>query len=65
MLYMYLYFCTADLPQSLQQIFPVTADGCYLTTPPSLDDRRCFFYDVIMSKPLCNPPSKPLPLTGN
>lgn len=53
----------ADLPQSLQQIFPVTADGCYLTTPPSLDDRRCFFYDVIMSKPLCNPPSKPLPLT--
>ena len=57
-------FHSANLPESLTQLFPAVNSTCYMTTPPLLHDRESFFYDILLKKPLQNPPDKPVKSTG-
>ncbi len=53
-----------ELPPKLKEVFPDTGSQAFNVVPPTLDQRKLFFYEVLLEKPFLPPPSKPKLLSG-
>ncbi len=53
-----------DLPSQLQEVFPDAGSQSFSVEPPSLEQRKVFFYEVLLEKPFLPPPPKPKLLSG-
>lgn len=52
-----------ELPAKLREVFGDVGSQTFTVLPPSLEQRKQFFYEVLLEKPFLPPPSKPKPLT--
>ena len=53
-----------QLPERLRSVFMDTGSRFFTVRGPSLNQRKKFFYKVLLEKPFQPPPPKPLPLSG-
>ncbi len=53
-----------ELPAKLKEVFADVGSQTFSVLPPSLDQRKQFFYDVLLEKPFHPPPSRPKLVSG-
>ena len=53
-----------ELPDRLREVFPDAGSQSFAVVPPSLEQRKLFFYEVLLEKPFLPPPPKPKLLSG-
>lgn len=53
-----------ELPPRLREVFADSAAQSFTVAAPSLEQRKQFFYEVLLEKPFQPPPPKPVMLSG-